>query len=125
MNDKTSSTPGFQWRALTSVLMTLGFMMLALSGLMLFLAPPGRVANWTNWTLLGLRKHDWGNLHIWFGTLFLVMTALHTFFNWRPLVSYFKNRATRSIGFRKEWAVAAVVAVVVFGGTQAGIPPFS
>ena len=86
MNNSTA--PRFQWRALTSVLMTLGFMMLALSGIMLFLAPPGRVANWTNWTLLGLRKSAWGGLHIWFGTLFLVLTAVHVFFNWRPLLGY-------------------------------------
>jgi hypothetical protein len=120
-----STTPGFQWRALTSVLMTLGFVMLALSGVMLFLSPPGRVANWTNWTLLGLRKSEWGGIHIWFGTLFLVMTALHVYFNWRPLVRYFKSRMTRRVGFRREWAYAAVVTVVVFGGTKAGIPPFS
>jgi len=123
MNDKTSSS--FQWRALTSVLMTLGFLLLAVSGSVLFLSPPGRVANWTNWTMLGLRKSDWSGLHIWFGTLFLSMSALHVFFNWRPLISYFKNRATRSVGFRKEWAVAAGICVVVFGGTRAGIPPFS
>ncbi len=119
------SAPRFQWRALTSVLMTLGFLLLALSGLVLFLAPPGRVANWTNWTMLGLRKSDWGGLHIWFGTLFLVMTALHVFFNWRPLVGYLKNRVTRSLGFRVEWAVAAGLVAIVFGGTRAGVPPFS
>lgn len=123
MNNDTPAR--FQWRALTSVLMTLGFGMLALSGVVLFLAPPGRVANWTNWTMLGLRKSDWGGLHIWFGTLFLVMTALHVAFNWRPLVSYFKNRATRTVGFRKEWAVAAGLSVVIFAGTRAGIVPFS
>ena len=75
--------------------------------------------------MLGLRKSDWGGLHIWFGTLFLTMTALHVFFNWRPLVSYFKNRVTRSVGFRKEWAVAASLCVLVFAGTRAGVPPFS
>jgi hypothetical protein len=123
MNNDTPAR--FQWRALTSVLMTLGFGMLALSGVVLFLAPPGRVANWTNWTMLGLRKSDWGGLHIWFGTLFLVMTALHVAFNWRPLVSYFKNRATRTVGFRKEWAVAAGLSLVIFAGTRAGIVPFS
>ena len=122
MNDTTSR---FQWRALTSVLMTLGFLLLAVSGTVLFLSPPGRVANWTNWTMLGLRKSDWGGLHIWFGTLFLAMSALHVFFNWRPLVSYFKSRATRSIGFRKEWAVAAGLCALVFVGTRAGVPPFS
>ncbi|MBI5689809.1 MAG: DUF4405 domain-containing protein [Verrucomicrobia bacterium] len=126
MNDKTTtSSAGFQWRALTSVLMTLGFLMLALSGLMLFLAPPGRVANWTNWTLLGLRKSEWGGVHIWFGTLFLVMTAFHVFYNWRPLLSYFKNRVTRAVGFRQEWAVAGALTAVVFAGTKADLPPFS
>jgi len=123
MNEKTSSS--FQWRAFTSVLMTLGFLLLALSGLMLFLAPPGRVANWTNWTILGLTKSEWGGVHIWFGTLFLVMTVLHVVFNWRPLVSYFKNRVTRTVGFRKEWAVAAIVCVGAFAGTKAELPPFS
>ena len=119
------TAPRFQWRALTSVLMTLGFTMMALSGMMLFLSPPGRVANWTNWTLLGLRKSDWGALHIWFGALFLAMTAVHVFFNWGPLMTYLKNRATRTLGFRAEWAVAAAICVVVFGGTRAGVPPFS
>jgi hypothetical protein len=120
-----SDSSRFQWRAFTSVLVTLGFVMLALSGLVLFLSPPGRVANWTNWTMLGLRKSDWGALHIWFGTLFLAMTALHVFFNWGTLVSYFKNRATRSLGFRKEWAVAAGVCGLIFAGTRAGVVPFS
>jgi hypothetical protein len=115
----------FQWRAFISVLVTLGFMMLALSGVVLFLAPPGRVANWTNWTMLGLRKSDWGGLHIWFGTLFLALTAFHVFFNWRTLVSYFRNRVTRTLGFRKEWAVAAAVCTLIFAGTRAGVVPFS
>lgn len=119
------TAPRFQWRALTSVLMTLGFAMMALSGVMLFLSPPGRVANWTNWTLLGLRKSDWGALHIWFGALFLTMAAVHVFFNWGPLMTYLKNRATRTLGFRAEWVVAAGICVVVFGGTRAGVPPFS
>lgn len=115
----------FQWRAFTSVLVALGFAMIALSGVVLFLAPPGRVANWTNWTMFGLRKSDWGGLHIWFAAVFLVMTAVHLGFNWRPMVSYFKTRAQRSLGFRREWAVAAVVSVLVFAGTRAGVAPFS
>lgn len=119
------TAPRFQWRALTSVLLALGFTMMALSGIMLFLSPPGRVANWTNWTLLGLRKGDWGALHLWFGVLFLAMTAVHGFFNWGPLLNYLKNRATRTLGFRAEWAVAAAICAGIFGGTRAGVPPFS
>jgi hypothetical protein len=40
-------------------------------------------------------------------------------------MNYLKNRVTRTLGFRAEWAVAAVICVVVFGGTRAGVPPFS
>lgn len=124
-NTTTNSPAAFQWRAFTSVMMTLGFLLLAVSGTVLFLAPPGRVANWTNWTMLGLRKSEWGGLHIWFGTLFLALTVLHVIYNWRPLISYFKDRVTRSLGLRREWAVATALSVGVFAGTRAGLAPFS
>lgn len=117
--------PRFVWRAFTSVLITLSFLMLLLSGIMLFASPPGRIANWTNWTLLGLTKKDWTNLHIWFSTLFLVVTVFHIVFNWRPLLGYFKDRLTRRITFRWEWAAALAVCGLVYGGTRTGIPPFS
>jgi len=122
MNDHSRT---FQWRAFTSVLMSLGFLLLAVSGVVLFLAPPGRVANWTNWTMLGLRKGEWGGLHIWFGALFLGMTVLHVVFNWRPLLGYVRNRATRSLGWRREWVAAILLCAVVWAGTRAGVPPFS
>ena len=41
------------------------------------------------------------------------------------LVSYFRNRLTRRVGFRREWIVALAIAGVVFAGTRAGVPPFS
>ncbi len=44
---------------------------------MLFVSPPGRVANWTNWSLVGLTKHQWGGLHIWFSTVFLFVAIVH------------------------------------------------
>ena len=119
------TTPRFQWRGFTSVLLALSFLVLAASGTVLFLAPPGRVANWTNWSILGLRKSDWSGLHIWFSATFLAMTLLHLVFNWRPLVSYFKDRVSRRFGTRREWALAAGVCAVVFAGTRAALPPFS
>ena len=115
----------FSWRATTSVLIASSFLILLLSGLILFVSPPGRVANWTNWSILGLRKHDWTALHIWFSTLFLVVTGFHVFFNWRPLLNYFRDRISRQIGFRREWIVAFAICGGVYGGTRAGVPPFS
>ncbi|HRT09090.1 MAG TPA: DUF4405 domain-containing protein [Candidatus Paceibacterota bacterium] len=117
--------PQFMWRALASVLVAVSFFMLLLSGAMLFVAPPGRVANWSNWRLLGLTKHDWGGLHVWFAVLFVLAAAFHILFNWRPLLNYFKDRLSRRLALRREWIVGLALGVAVFAGTQAAIPPFS
>lgn len=110
---------------MVSVVISFAFLALALSGLMLFLSPPGRIANWTNWTLLGLRKSEWAAVHIWFGTIFLLVTAFHVFFNWRPLVSYFKSRVTRQLSWRREWTAGLALCGLVALGTLAAVPPFS
>lgn len=123
MNAPTPSS--FQTRALVSVLTGFAFLLLAASGVVLFLSPPGRVANWTNWSILGLRKSEWGALHIWFSAVFLIGVAIHTWYNLRPLLSYFKNRATQRASFRREWIVAGVICGVVAVGTLAKAPPFA
>jgi hypothetical protein len=75
--------------------------------------------------MMGLTKHDWTGLHVWFGTLFLVAAIIHLLFNLRPMFDYFKDRVTRRVGFRWEWVVALAVSGAVFAGTRAGVPPFS
>ena len=109
---------------MVSVMLTLAMGALVLSGLVLFVSPPGRVANWTDWRLLGLTKSTWGSLHIWFGTVFALTTTAHIYFNWRPLMSYFKARKHRSERVRPEWIVSATVALLVFVGTTLAVPPF-
>ena len=39
---------GFRWRALVSLLVASGFLVMAVTGIMLYVSPPGRVANWTD-----------------------------------------------------------------------------
>jgi uncharacterized membrane protein YgcG len=110
---------------MTSVLIAASFLILLVTGIVLFASPPGRIANWTNWNILGLRKHDWTGLHIWFSALFLVVTIFHVIFNWRPMISYFKDRMTRRVGVRWEWVAAFAIVGGVFAGTRLGVPPFS
>lgn len=110
---------------MTSVLSAASFVILVLSGVILFVSPPGRIANWTNWNILSLTKKDWIALHIGFSTLFLLVTVFHLVFNWRPLVSYFKDRLTRRVGFRWEWLVALAICGGLYAGTCARVPPFS
>jgi hypothetical protein len=117
--------PRLAWRAMTSVLIAISFVVLVVTGAILFVSPPGRIANWTNWTILGLGKHEWIDLHVCFSALFLLVTVFHLVFNWRPLANYFKDRFTRRVGFRWEWVLALAICAGAYAGTRAGLPPFS
>lgn len=114
----------FNWRGFTSVTTALTFIGLAVSGIVLFFMPPGRIANWTGWTFAGLTKQQWGGLHIWFGILFIVIALLHIFFNWKCLVSYFKEKTRKQFALRLEWAASLILCVIVFIATINHAPPF-
>ena len=62
--DIRRTAPTFHWRALISVVVSLSFLLLIVSGAGLWAAPPGRIANWTDWTIFGLRKKEWADLHL-------------------------------------------------------------
>jgi len=46
-----------------SLLTTFSFIAAAVSGLVLYVSPQGRVAYWQNWTMLRLGKGEWNSLH--------------------------------------------------------------
>ena len=123
MTDERKSR--FSWRALASVLIGVAFLVMVVSGTILFVSPPGRVANWTDW------RHDWllearvgQPAHcVWCG--FLLAALIHLVLNIRPLISYFRNRTTRHLGLRREWIAALVLSVLVFLGTRYDVPPVS
>ena len=54
----------FSVRGFTSLLLVLCLLMLLASGLTLYLAPRGRVANWTAWSALSLSRQQWVAVHI-------------------------------------------------------------
>jgi len=120
-----NATRRFSWRAFASVLTGLSFVGMLFTGVILFVVPPGRIANWTGWTMLGLTKHEWIALHDWSSIVFVVGTILHVLFNWKPLLSYFKDRVSKAFAFRSEWILAAIICVLVFFGTVWDVPPFS
>jgi hypothetical protein len=113
------------WRAMTSVQIAYSFLLLLISGAVLFVSPPGRVANWGNWRMVGLTKHEWTGVHTWFAAVFVLMAVFHFLFNLRPLMNYFRDRLTRRLGWRWEWVVALALCVGVFAGAQSRIPSFS
>ncbi len=82
-----------------SVALFCSFVFLLVSSVVLYIEPPGRLAFWANWHLLGLDKHQWDALHTVFGFLFALLSVWHLFLNWRSLTRYFKAPLTVLVVF--------------------------
>jgi len=121
----TDEKRNFSGRALASTLSGLSLLGMCVTGVILFVVPPGRIANWTGWTIFGLTKRQWQGLHIWLSLLFMVAACLHLYYNGRPLLSYFKKQGSKAVALRWEWVLSLLVCVVVSVGTLADIKPFS
>jgi hypothetical protein len=96
----------FRWRGFVSVTSGLAFIGLSVTGIVLFIVPPGRIANWGGWHLLGLSKYQWIGLHIWYSLLFLILALIHIYYNWKCLIGYFKDKTRRHLALRWEWGAA-------------------
>lgn len=112
-------------RKITSLTASLAFILMVLTSIVLYIVPQGRVAYWADWRLWGLTKTDWGNIHINLGLLFLTALSLHIYYNWKPLMSYLKNKARRMKVFTPDFNVALVITVASIVGTYFLVPPFN
>jgi hypothetical protein len=112
-------------RKITSLTASLAFVLMVFTSIILYIVPQGRVAYWSDWRLWGLSKTDWGNIHINFGLLFLITLFLHIYYNWKPLLSYLKNRAKQIKVFTPEFNAALVIVIGFIVGTYFLVPPFS
>ncbi len=112
-------------RKITSMTMLVSFILLALTSVILYITPHGRVAYWSDWRLWGLSKTQWDNLHINLGVLFLLAGILHIFYNWRPIFAYMKDRQRRVRVFTGSFTLALLLCLVVGAGTLLNVPPMS
>lgn len=111
-------------RRVISLTVFASFFFLALSGIMLFLSPQGRVAYWSGWTLLGLTKDQYSAVHTTFMVLFLSVGIWHIVLNWKPITGYLKDRSRQIRIFTPESTVALALAALFLVGPLAGFPPF-
>ena len=111
-------------RRLTSLTASLSFVLMLLTSVILFITPQGRVAYWADWRLWGLTKTDWGNIHINLGLLFLIALSVHIYYNWKPLISYLKNKAKQIKVFTPEFSLALAITLVFIFGAYKLVPPF-
>ena len=112
-------------KKITSLSMLLSMLAMTYTGVILFISPHGRVANWANWELLGLSKDQYGSIHSTFMVIFVIGAVLHVYYNWKPMTSYLKNKSKEFVFFTKDMLVASILFVLFLSGTIYEISPFS
>jgi hypothetical protein len=114
----------FYWRSYVSISLLLCFIVISLSGVILYIAPPGRVARWISWMMMGFNRSQWEDLHTLFSYLFIIFGIVHLFlFNWKLFFSYLHSRITRKLNRRKEILLALVTFAFITVFTLAKLPP--
>ncbi len=111
----------FHTRGFTTILLTFSFIIVAVSGIALYLSPATRASR----TLWGLSHGAWSLLHMNSCAVLLVVSVEHLLFNWHALTGYFVSRATRSLALWKEFLLAFTLAVFLVVGTIQRTPPFN
>lgn len=115
----------FSWKSFVSFSLAWSFLIIFISGIVLYIAPPGRVSNWTNWTLFGFSKAGWQALHTIFSYTFVVLSIFHLFsLNWKVFLHYFSTKATQGINKKRELLISGGLIMVVFLGTYFNTQPF-
>lgn len=115
----------FKFRAFTALIVLWSFIVENVTGIVLYIVPPGRIAHWTNWKLWGFTKEQWAALHTIFGYIFLIFAVIHIYYNWKAIMNYIKQKIKAGIRMRLELSISLVLTVLVFVATAISIPPFS
>ncbi len=111
------------FRKTVSLLLAYSGVFVLATSVVLYIEPEGRVAYWADWTLLGLNKNQWGDLHVTTGFLFLIAMVLHVYLNWKPILAYLKDKARAVTGRTPANIAALCITLFVFTGTLLNLPP--
>jgi hypothetical protein len=115
----------FNWRAFTTLYIVVSGAFITITGLVLYLSPPGRVAHWVEWRFLGLLKEQWQAVHTIFAFLFVVAALIHLWFNWPIFWSYLKHKLQSGLRMKRETGLATFLTLGIFVLTLVEVPPFS
>jgi hypothetical protein len=116
----------FNLRSFTSFTLVISTIIMSWSGFILYVAPPGRIANWGTWKLMLFTKTEWQALHTIFSYLFFILVIIHLFFvNWKTFLTYFKSKLKSGLNKKWELTAAIFISIIFFTGTLQSWTPFS
>ena len=99
-------------KSLTSFALFQCFLILAVSGFVLYIRPEGGIATWTGWSFLGLSKQEWEGVHTLFALLVFSFSMIHLYLNWNVLIGYLQSKRSRELRVSKE-LLASIVLVLL------------
>lgn len=115
----------FSWQSFISIGLLISFIVMMISGIVLYIAPEGSLSRWIDWSVFGMSKTQWEQQHTIFSYLFVIFSVFHIFkINWIIFWSYFFVKRFKFI-YWKEILVALFISIILFAGTLADIRPFN
>ena len=123
MTSKASAKSQLKWRTVVSLTTTWMFLIMGLTGIVLYIVPQGRIAYWVDWHFWGLSKTDWGDIHIVTSVLFLIAGGWHLYFNWRAFLAHIRRKLVQGIRIRTELYATVLATALVTLSALWHIPP--
>ena len=110
-------------KKITSLSLGFSFLIMSYTGIMLYIVPQGKVAYWSDWHLLGLSKTQYGEIHVTSMFTMLLFGFLHIYYNWKPIVSYLKDKSKKVSFTKKEFLIALGINVFFVVSTLYALQP--
>lgn len=122
---RAARTRGFRVRSFVSVTLIASGVIVLGSGILLLLAPSGRVAAAGGWSWLGATRLDWIALHDVFGLLWVPLLVVHVVLNRKAILCYLRDRSRRSLKMRWEPVAALAVTLALVALTLSNPSPLT
>ncbi len=114
----------FSWKVFISFGLTYSFIIIFITGIILYIAPPGRYAHWVNWEILGFTKEGWQALHTTFSYTFVILSIFHLFtVNWKAFWSYLKLKKQKGLNKKREFYISTILTITFSLGIIYAVPP--
>jgi len=122
-SEHARKTPRWSARAAAVFGAGLAFIIMAISGLVLIIAPRGSVANRIDWLFGGLDRHGWQAIHLTAGVLFLVVAVWHVIIHLSVIKNLTFGTSAATRGHRSELFVMLAVVALFFVTAILNLPP--
>jgi len=115
---------GFQTKGFISLLTFGSFIIMSVTGIVLYTAPQGRIAYWVTWRFWGMEKPQWEAIHIVSCFFFIVVGIYHLINNWTLLKNYLAGKIAGGLRMKKELAISVLVILAIILGPMYRVAPF-